>query len=64
MIDSYYQVITQYADAGRTPDKNPRKHTQAARLLDALITAGDVRFQSRINQRAEFHEISTRLGIA
>lgn len=64
MLDSYYQLTRQYADGCACADKSPRKGTQAARLLDALIQAGDVRFQARIDQAAEFRAISERLGLA
>ena len=64
MIDSYYQLTRQYADGRCRADKSPRKHSQAARLLAALIRAGDVRFQARIDQAAEFRAISERMGLA
>ena len=64
MIDSYYQLTRQYADSCARADKSPRQGTQAARLLAALVAAGDVRFQARIDQAAEFRAISARLGLA
>ena len=64
MLDSYYQLTRQYADGCPRADKSPRQGTQAARLLDALVSAGDVRFQARIDQAAEFRAISARLGLA
>lgn len=64
MIDSYYQLTRQYADGCARADKSPRQGTQAARLLAALVAAGDVRFQARIDQAAEFRAISERIGLA
>lgn len=63
MMDSYYQLTRQYADGRPKADKSPRKGTRAARLLAALVAAGDVRFRARIDQAAEARAIAKRIGL-
>ena len=48
MLDSYYQVIAQYADGKARGHKHPRAKSRAAEVLRALMDAGDVRFAERI----------------
>ena len=48
MLDSYYQVIAQYADGKARAHKHPRAKFRAAEVLRALMDAGDVRFAERI----------------
>lgn len=46
-LDSYYHVVSAYADGGARAGRRPRRKSRAMEILGALIAAGDVRFASR-----------------
>ena len=64
MLDTYYQVIAQYADGRPRADKYPRKRSNAARVLDALVAAGDTRFAVRAAREQELAALAQKFGLA
>ena len=64
MLDTYYQVIAQYADGKPRAGKYPRKNSNAARVLDALVAAGDKRFAARAVREQELAAIAKQFGLA
>ncbi len=67
MLDTYYQVVRQYADDKPRALQAPRAGTQAKRILDVLMAAGDARFAERIEREAERlaaqERVAERLGM-
>ena len=58
------QVVRQYADGRSRASTRPRKGTNAARVLEYLVAAGDVRFESRVAARREADAMAAKLGLA
>ena len=61
---SYKNVIKLYCDGKPRADKDPRRGTELARVLDGLVQAGDVRFARRIEVRRQAAALAQKFGLA
>lgn len=62
--DTFDQVIAQYADGRSRANKRPKKGSKAARVLDALVAAGDVRFTKLIERTRHLDDLAQKFGLA
>ena len=66
-LDSYYQVVRQYADGRLRANRHPRQGSRAEQVLQALVVAGDARFSRKIaahRQLAAIHATAREIGLA
>ena len=62
MLNTYYQVVRQYADGKPRAMQTPRTGTHAAKMLTTLMAAGDVRFAERVERAAAHERFGAQMG--